>query len=125
MTTATTEHARAGKVRVSLPKITVAMLICGIVSAAGIAAASAATPDENELAVTVKFDPVTLSTDRGAHVLYRRLVAAAAEVCPAVASPHLIPRAVQQCREQSVARAVYQINNPKLVAVYQTNSKNG
>jgi UrcA family protein len=102
------------------------MLMCGIVSAAGIGAVSAATPDEDVLSVTVHYKPQNLNTDDGARALYRRLVNAAVEVCPAdSSSPHWISEAVQQCREQSVARAVHKINSPKLVAVYSTSSKHG
>ena len=47
MSTPATVHAPAEKsLRVSLPKVTIAMIFCGIVSAAGIGAASAAMPDE-------------------------------------------------------------------------------
>jgi UrcA family protein len=114
------------QVRVSLPKITVAMLACAIVSAAGIGAASAATPDDNVLSTTVKYSPESLATDSGARKVYRKLVQAAAEVCPADSgSPRLLSRAVVECRAQSVARAVYKINNPTLVAVYNASVKNG
>jgi UrcA family protein len=114
------------KARVSLPKITIAMLICGIVSAAGIGAASAATQDEETLSLTVKYDPESLATDSGARQVYRRLVSAAAKVCPAdPISPHLTSRSVIECRKQSIARAVYKINNPNLVAVYNASAKNG
>jgi len=113
-------------VTVSKPKITLAMLMCGIVSAACVGAASAATPTDRTLSVAVQYDPQSISTQDGAKNLYRRLVRAAADVCPAdSSSPHLISPAVRECREQSVARAVFKINNPSLVAVYNTSSKHG
>jgi len=114
------------QVRVVRPKITLAMIVCGIVGAAGVGAVSAATPDDEALSIAVKYDPHTLATQDGARVLYRRLVRAAADVCPAGAdSPHLISSAVKACREQAVARAVFKINNPSLVAVYNTSAKHG
>ncbi len=114
------------QVRVFRPKITLAMILCGVVGAAGIGAVSAATPDDEALSVTVKYDPQALSTEDGARVLYRKLVRAAAEVCPAdFANPHFISRSVKECREQSVARAVFQINNPSLVSVYNSSAKHG
>lgn len=113
------------QVRVSRPKVTLMMLMCGIVGAAYAGALSAATPDD-ELSVTVRFNPQNLDSDSGARALYRRLVNAAVEVCPASSiSPHWITDAVRQCREQSIARAVHKINSPKLVAVYAADSKNG
>jgi UrcA family protein len=114
------------QVRMTLPKITLAMMICGIVSAAGIGAASAATADDSAPSLTVKYDPMALQSDNGARQLYRRLEAAANELCPQFASDgHLVSSVTQQCRKQALARAVMQINNPRLVAVYRSNIGNG
>jgi len=113
------------QVRVVRPKITLAMILCGITGAAGIGAVSAATPDDEPLSIAVKYDPQALSTPEGARILYRRLVRAAAVVCPSDADPHFINRSVKECREQSVARAVFKINNPSLVAVYNGSAKHG
>jgi UrcA family protein len=114
------------QVRVFPPKITLAMILCGVVGAAGIGAVSAATPDDQAPSITVKYDPRALSTEDGARALYRRLVRAAAEVCPdGSESPHWITTAVRECREQSIARAVFRINNPSLVAVYNNSAKHG
>jgi UrcA family protein len=114
------------QIRVVRPKITLAMILCGVVGAAGIGAVSAATPDDESLSITVKYDPQALSTQDGARALYRKLVRAAADVCPAGSdSPHLLSAAVRECREHSVARAVFKINNPSLVAVYNSSAKHG
>jgi UrcA family protein len=114
------------QVRVVRPKITLAMILCGIVGASAIGAASAATPDDESPSITIKYDPRSLSTQEGARALYRKLVRAAAEVCPAGAgSPIFIDRSVKECRAQSVARAVFKINNPSLVAVYNSTAKHG
>jgi UrcA family protein len=112
--------------RMVLPKITIAMLICGIVSAAGVGVAVAATGEGDVPAVAVKYDPMSLTSDRGARQLYSRLKNAAAEVCPQYAGGGLlVSAAIQACRDQAVARAVLQINNPRLVAVYRSSIKNG
>jgi UrcA family protein len=114
------------RVRVIRPKITLAMIICGVIGAAGIGAVSAATPDDEPMSKVVRFNPQDLATQDGARALYRKLVRAAADVCPADASsPHLISPAVRECRDQSLARAVFKINNPSLVAVYNTSTKHG
>jgi UrcA family protein len=106
-------------------KIT-ALLIGGIVSAAGATLASAASADDGVPSLAVKYDPQTLGSDAGARALYHRLVIAADKVCPAdPTSPHLISRSVIECREQSVSRAVHRINNANLVAVYNANTKSG
>jgi UrcA family protein len=118
--------AASGHVRVSRPKITLMMLMCGIVSAASVGAVSAATTDDDVRTITVRYNPASLETDHGAQALYRRLVKAAIEVCSQGAgNPRFISDAVRHCREQSIARAVFQINNPRLAAVYATNAKNG
>jgi UrcA family protein len=114
------------QVRVVRPKITLAMILCGVVGAAGIGAVSAATPDDESSSIAVKFHPQDLSTQEGARVLYRKLVRAAEEVCPTnSASPFVPSPAVAECRAQSIARAVFKINNPSLVAVYNASTKHG
>jgi UrcA family protein len=124
MITAPTEHA--ARTRASLPKLTIAMLVCGIVSAAGIRASSAATADDDDvMAIKVKYDPSALSTDQGARALYHRLEAAAQRVCPLSDASLFVSREVRECREQAVARAVFKINHPNLVAVYTSSSKHG
>jgi UrcA family protein len=114
------------QIRVVRPKITLAMILCGVVGAAGIGAVSAATPDDESLSIAVKYDPQSLSTQDGTRALYRKLVRAAAEVCPTnSASPYVLSPGVVECRAQSLARAVFKINNPSLVALYNTSIKRG
>lgn len=113
-------------VTVTKPKITLAMMMCGVVSAACVGAASAATPDDETLSVAVRYRPEAVATEDGARALYRRLVRAAADVCPADASSQpFISQGVRECREQSIARAVFKVNSPTLVAVYNTSNKHG
>lgn len=112
-----------GQVTVSRPKITLMMLMCGIVSAACVGAVSAATTEDDAMSVTVHYNAQSLDTDSGARSVYRKLVKAAVEVCPQDDSAHFISSAVRQCREESVARAVYKIHNERLAAVYAANAK--
>ncbi len=107
------------------PKITLAMILCGIVSAAGMAAASAATQEANVPSLVVKYDPASLLTDAGAHTVYRKIVAAAEEVCPANSGSVILSAAVHQCRAQSIARAVMEINNSRLAAIHDSASRKG
>jgi UrcA family protein len=103
-----------------------AMILCGIVTAAGIGAASAAGQQDDVPSVVVKYDPQSLQTDRGAHVLYRKIVAAAEQVCLPVISSSIRPsQAILQCRAQAIARAVTKINDPKLAAIHASASGNG
>ena len=114
------------QIRVVRPKITLAMILCGVVGAAGIGAVSAATPDDESPSIAVKYHSQDVSTEDGARVLYRKIVRAAEEVCPSnSASPFLPSPAVAECRAQSIARAVFKINSPSLVAVYNASAKHG
>jgi UrcA family protein len=121
MNTLNTNHAG-----VSRPKITLMMLLCGLVSAASIGAPSAAAGGDDVPSIAVKFSQESLVTDAGARQLYRRLIAAAEEVCPNNSVGHRwVTDEVTQCRKQAVARAVYQINSPRLAALYAGSSKSG
>ena len=114
------------QVPVSRRRITLAMIVCGMVGAACIGAASAATTEDDAPSITIRYNPQSLDTESGARALYNRLVKAAVEVCPpSSGSPHWISRQVRECREQAVARAVFQVNNPRLASVYATSSKSG
>jgi UrcA family protein len=102
------------------------MILCGIVGAAAMGAVSAATTDDDVPAVTVRYNPESLATDSGARALYRRLVMAAEAVCPAAAeSRPFLNEAVRHCRDAALARAVHQIDSPRLAAVYETSAKRG
>jgi UrcA family protein len=127
MNTPATHQAPAERtVLVRRPQITLAMILCGIVSAAGIGAASAATQaDEDAPSIVVKYNPQRLSTDSGAQAVYRELVAAAEEVCPAHSGRFALSPAVRACRAQSISRAVMQINDSKLAAIHDSASRNG
>lgn len=110
---------------VSLPKVTIAMILCGIFSAAGIGAASGAAPDENVPSVVVKYQPENLLTDNGARKVYRKIVIASEQVCPQNGDSRLPNEAVLRCRAESISRAVIKVNNSRLAAVHDSESRNG
>jgi len=102
----------------SRPAVTLLMILCGIAGVAGAGAVGAATSEDAVPRHVVKYNPQALDTDKGAKAVYRRLVMAAEEVCPQSPSGSLMVNgAVEQCREQAVARAVREINNPRLAAI--------
>ncbi|MGD0501652.1 MAG: UrcA family protein [Steroidobacteraceae bacterium] len=105
--------------------VTIAMILCGIVGTAGVAAASAATQDEAAPSLVVKYDSGSLLTDTGAHAVYRKIVNAAEEVCPITPGSRLLSESVRQCRAQSIARAVMKINNSRLAAIHDSASRSG
>jgi len=112
------------RVGVSRPTVTVLMLLCGVVGAAAAGAVSAATVQDEVPQLVVRYSADSLATDSGARALYRRLVKAAEQVCPDVSSgSRLVSAEIRHCREQSIARAVHQINSPRLGAVYASSTK--
>jgi UrcA family protein len=109
------------------PRAKVALLVLG--GLAGIMAAgmaSAANLAIDVPSVVVKYDAASLSTDRGVNDLYRRLTSAARKVCPDPSFRDLsAQQQARECRNRAVARAVSQIDNSQLAALYASQSKNG
>ena len=105
----------------------VALLLLGsLAGVMGAGAAGAATPDSDLPSIVVKYNDLTLATDSGVTQLYRRIVSAARQVCPdAPLRDFGAQRQVDHCRNQAVAKAIQQIDNPRLAALYATHSKNG
>lgn len=92
-------------------------LSCGAISAAA---------DSSDLPqVVVKFGDLNLSTQQGAAALYRRIAAAADEVCESY-SPHsrdlLAQQRIRGCVQKAIADAVTRVGRPELFAIY--NAKN-
>jgi UrcA family protein len=64
--------------------------------------------------------------DSGVNQLYRRIESAAKQVCPDGTMRDLgAHQRVEQCRKQAVARAIQQIDNPRLAALHAVRSKSG
>jgi UrcA family protein len=102
------------------------MLLGGFVglAAAGVAAASPTSPDVP--ALVVRYNADMLATDSGARALYRRLVEAAADVCPQSTESRIARPKVVQCRNEAIAAAVSKIHNQRLAAVHAAaTSKSG
>lgn len=112
-------------VAVTRPKITLLMVLCGVVGAVGAGAVGAAPVADDVPRQVVKYSPATLDTDAGVRSLYHRIVKAAEAVCPIPSGTRFVPTGVAECRAEAVARAVRQIDNPHLAALYEANSKRG
>jgi UrcA family protein len=96
-------------------------LSCGL----AVGAARAATVDSNVPTLVVHYTTESLATDSGVKALYRRLVHAAEQVCPQSDGTRFVSSVARACRQEAIARAVEQVNNPHLAALYATSSKNG
>jgi UrcA family protein len=112
--------------RAAGPRAKLALLIMG--SLAGIlaaGAAGAANLDTDVPSIVVKYDAASLATDQGVNDLYRRITFAARKVCPGAAMIDLsAQRLVDECRNQAVSRAIRQIGNSQLAAMYANHMKN-
>jgi len=101
------------------------LLLGSLAGIMAIGAASAASPDSGVPTVVVKYSEQSLATDGGVNDLYRRITNAAKQVCPTASIRDLSAiRQVEECRDQAVARAIRQIDNSRLAALYATHSKN-
>jgi len=92
----------------------------------GFGTAGAAAADSDGPSVVVKYSEQSLSTDRGVKQLYAQIVRAARQVCPSTSTWDLtLQQRIQECRNQAIARAVHQVDNSQLAALYANHSKNG
>ena len=95
----------------------ISVMAAALVSAVGVQGVQAA-PAEAAPSLVVHYDARSLATDGGVRTLYRRLESAARQVCPEESSRDLTSVAVaQQCREAAVARAIRDIDNPRLAQI--------
>ena len=102
------------------------VMVGSLVGVLGFGAASAATSESDVPAVVVKYSEGSLATDAGVQDLYRRITAAAKEVCPGGSARNLHGYLLAaKCRDQAVARAIQQVGNSRLAALYASHSKNG
>ena len=106
----TMKTAALGAVTLTLA---VSVLTVGPAAAAAAAAVADAAPR-----VIVRYTAQEAATERGARALYRRIAAAARQVCPVpVASNLRGDAASSQCRETAINAAVAATHAPHLVAI--------
>jgi UrcA family protein len=118
MTSATLN--RGGRLRTAMA-FTVLAAGTAIGAVGGAHAANVDSP-----ALTVRYSDLDLSTEQGSLALYGRIVAAARQVCTVEGIVDLrAVAAMKDCREQAIARAVRDVNSPKLAAVYAERLRHG
>src|SRR5216683_2750161 len=88
------------QVVLSRPKISLLMVLCGVVGAAASGAVSAASVADEVPQRVVKYSPDTLNTDTGVRSLYHRIVKAAEEVCPITPGTRFVTTSVAECRAE-------------------------
>ena len=87
----------------------------------GLGLCAGASADPSAESRTVKFADLNLSDPSGAHVLYRRIRAAAEVVCSSYFFATDTEKA--RCVRDATADAVTKINQPALSAVYNANNR--
>lgn len=107
----------------SRPRAFTALAAMGAIATAGLlgspATATAAQPDAGAPTATVYYTFRDLATEPGTRALYKRILNAAETVCPEYDSRDLTAAdQSRQCQREAVARAIRQIANPRLAAVY-------
>lgn len=90
-----------------------ALALASFAAAAGAAPTGGAPPS-----MTVRYADLNLRTPEGVASLYRRLTAAASQVCPLAYTPDLHTQELsKQCQHAAIERAVRAIGNPMLARV--------
>jgi len=94
--------------------------------AACLAVGTLGTARADEPSMKVSYQDLNLSTEQGSQALYARIAAAARAVCTAEDIRDLRARpAVETCREQAIARAVHNVDSPRLAALYAAHLQRG
>ena len=102
------------------------LLLGSLAGAMAAGVAGAATSNIDPPSIVIKYSALTLDTDSGVHQLYGRILSAAKQVCPdTLLLGFRSMRQAEVCRNQAVARAIRQIDNTRLTALYATHAKNG
>jgi len=104
------------------------LAVAGAFAALTVATTSfAAAPSvDSPRSVTVHYDDLDLSSTAGVNVLYKRISAAARQVCPDIYSRDLgVVAAADRCYASAVAKAVTEVNNPHLAMVYAAHTSRG
>jgi UrcA family protein len=98
-----------------------------LVGTLGIAHAGTPTPvEDNVPSVAVSYGDLNIASAEGARTLYARIAAAARQVCPRLDVRDVeMTASVHSCREAAIARAVRDINDPRLAALQAEHAKRG
>jgi UrcA family protein len=103
-------------------KLALLMLSGSVGCVLGAGAANATVIDGAAPTQVVRYSAASLATDGGVQQLYRRILYAAKQVCPEESLDLTAHSLTATCRAQAVARAIQQIGNTRLAALYASSS---
>ena len=115
--------------RVASVRLTASLLAAAagavLFGAAPLTATAATESDAPTMAVS--YADLDLATESGARILFERIEVAADEVCPAVPDIRDLNRVAthSRCVREAIARAVQQVDSPRLAAVFSAESGRG
>jgi UrcA family protein len=105
--------------RTDIRALVLATLAAACVAVTSTAVYAADNSDSESMKRTVKYGDLNLSDPQGAEQLYRRIVAAARQVCGALDGRSLHEKAqFWACTRQSIVRAVAGVDQPALTALH-------
>jgi UrcA family protein len=92
--------------------------LLGTLAASGAMSSSAGAHEETPISKVVRFGDLDITKPAGAQVLYRRIQAAAGEVCALPSSRTLVTREVERaCMRTAVDKAVKRVDSAQLTAL--------
>lgn len=101
------------------PRTLAALAALAALTTGALLAPTVATAAQPYGTTMVYYNSSDLWTDQGAGAVYRRIVNAAEQVCPAEDSLSLAERAAtKECQQQAIAGAVAKIGSARLAALY-------
>jgi UrcA family protein len=111
--------------RIELSVTKTVRLLWGIVASAVVAwgggnTAQAGEPDNTAVHKVVSFRDLNLNSAEGVEALYKRIRSAAYEVCADPLRADLSEFKLKPCIEESMSRAIAQVNSPMLTSLYQS-----
>lgn len=102
------------------------LLLGGFTAFSAFGASNSTDRDDAVPSAVVKYSRDSLATDSGLNDLYAKIKHAAKQVCPDASGLDLgALQRTHECRREAEARAVRNIDNSRLAALYAAHSRNG
>jgi UrcA family protein len=109
--------------RMGLPGRVAVLAVSLLAGSLGVAHAA---PAQDAPQVVVSYGDLDLSSGEGVRELYKRISAAAREVCPYPDARELgLAMVNRSCRDAAISRAVREVKSPQLVALRAEHVKHG